>query len=93
MSVKIVYEPVDTSIVDSDTLESPQKNIFLCHFEGCRKKLKLTDMACRCKNIFCSIHRLPEQHECTYDFKQFNKECFIKQSGLGDGKVMKLEKI
>ena len=50
-------------------------------------------MECRCKHIFCSIHRLPEQHKCSYDFKKFDKECFAKQVGLGGGEVPKMEKI
>ncbi len=64
-----------------------------CNFEGCRKKLKITDMGCRCNHLFCTLHRLPEQHKCEYDFRQFNKECFIKQKGLGGGKADKIEKI
>jgi predicted nucleic acid binding AN1-type Zn finger protein len=35
----------------------------------CRKKLTLTDLACRCKTRFCSAHRAPEEHACTHDFK------------------------
>lgn len=36
---------------------------------ACRKKLTLTDLACRCKTRFCSAHRAPEEHACTHDFK------------------------
>ena len=36
---------------------------------ACRKKLTLTDLACRCKARFCSAHRAPEEHACTHDFK------------------------
>jgi predicted nucleic acid binding AN1-type Zn finger protein len=36
---------------------------------ACRKKLSLTDLACRCKARFCSAHRAPEEHACTHDFK------------------------
>lgn len=73
--------------------KSCKKKSKRCYFPGCRKKLKLTDMECRCKHIFCSIHRLPEQHKCSYDFKKFDKECFAKQVGLGGGEVPKMEKI
>ena len=41
-----------------------------CDFDGCRKKLKLTDMKCVCCKTFCLEHRLPESHNCTYDFKK-----------------------
>lgn len=36
---------------------------------ACRKKLTLTDLACRCKARFCAAHRAPEEHACTHDFK------------------------
>ncbi len=41
-----------------------------CHFDDCRKKLQLTDLACRCQKIFCSLHRLPETHKCTFNHKE-----------------------
>ena len=41
-----------------------------CQHEGCKIKLKLTDLNCRCEKRFCSIHRLPESHNCDYDFKK-----------------------
>ncbi len=41
-----------------------------CCFDGCNKKLKLTDMACVCTKKYCIKHRLPESHNCLYDFKE-----------------------
>ena len=41
-----------------------------CAFDGCNKKLKLTDMKCVCCKTFCLEHRLPESHNCAYDFKE-----------------------
>lgn len=35
----------------------------------CNKKLGLTPFKCKCERDFCSIHRAPEDHSCTYDFK------------------------
>ena len=64
-----------------------------CHFHGCRKKLKLTDLECRCQNRFCSVHRLPEAHECSHSFKNFDRDAFAKQVGLGGGEVSKLTRI
>jgi len=40
-----------------------------CSYEDCRKKLKLTDMNCKCEHRFCSKHRLPETHKCSWDPK------------------------
>lgn len=38
-----------------------------CPFQNCNKKLQLVDMKCKCDHIFCSAHRLPESHQCTFD--------------------------
>jgi predicted nucleic acid binding AN1-type Zn finger protein len=35
----------------------------------CQKKLALTDLTCRCGPRYCSVHRLPEAHACTHDFR------------------------
>jgi hypothetical protein len=41
----------------------------LCEFSGCKKKLMLSDMACKCQKTFCGLHRHSEGHNCTFDFK------------------------
>ena len=41
-----------------------------CSFEGCKKKLSmLNQYKCRCGLMFCSKHKLPESHDCSYDYK------------------------
>ena len=35
----------------------------------CKKKTGLTAMKCRCGMVFCPKHRLPEKHNCSYDFR------------------------
>ena len=39
--------------------------------EQCKCKLNIieTTFVCKCTKIFCMTHRLPEYHECTYDYK------------------------
>ena len=64
-----------------------------CCFKTCNKKLCLTDMPCRCKQTYCSIHRLPEMHTCSYNFKNEIDSEFMKRVGLGGGKICKLEVI
>ena len=44
----------------------------------CRKKLTLMDMECRCGKKFCALHRLPEEHNCTFDYKTEGKK-LLKQ--------------
>lgn len=50
------------------------KNTNCCAFENCNRKLKLTDFACKCEKKFCKIHRLPEDHDCVYDYKENNNK-------------------
>lgn len=54
--------------VESDMAAAMSKT--RCCFAGCKKKLKLADTPCRCNLRFCRAHRLPENHNCTYNFKQ-----------------------
>jgi predicted nucleic acid binding AN1-type Zn finger protein len=35
----------------------------------CKKKTGLTANKCRCDKTFCPKHRLPENHNCSYDFR------------------------
>ena len=41
-----------------------------CGGPECRKKLNITNsFSCRCERSFCPLHRHPESHGCTHDFK------------------------
>ncbi|GMI96208.1 stress-associated protein 7 [Hibiscus trionum] len=40
----------------------------------CRKKVGLTGFKCRCGSTFCSTHRYPEKHECSFDFKASGRD-------------------
>lgn len=56
-----------------------------CGCEGCKKKLALTDFSCKCGVRFCSTHRLPEEHKCSFDFRSNGqaqlKEALVKVDG------------
>jgi hypothetical protein len=45
-----------------------------CCFDGCKKKLALTDFPCKCGKIHCTSHRPAELHNCSFDFKANHKE-------------------
>lgn len=56
----------------------PRKN---CEHPNCLRKLsKVEELSgkCRCKLMFCSHHRLPETHQCTFKFT-INKQTFIEE--------------
>ncbi|XP_060924211.1 AN1-type zinc finger protein 3-like isoform X3 [Limanda limanda] len=47
---------------------SKQRSRKRCH--RCQTKLELVQQelgSCRCGNVFCMLHRLPEQHDCLFD--------------------------
>jgi hypothetical protein len=52
----------------------------------CAKKLKLTDMACKCQHRFCALHRMPETHACTFDFHGAAKTLLQSQNPVVVGK-------
>jgi predicted nucleic acid binding AN1-type Zn finger protein len=45
----------------------------------CNKKLRNNPFECRCGNLFCALHRLPESHKCTFDFKKQGIKQLSKQ--------------
>ena len=47
----------------------PRRQRERCPVDGCARFLAPSDMPCRCKRRFCMLHRHPESHACTYDFK------------------------
>ena len=64
-----------------------------CSFDGCNKKLKLTDFPCKCKKIFCVKHRMQESHNCVELKKNMDKKDFIERCGLGGGVASELTRI
>jgi predicted nucleic acid binding AN1-type Zn finger protein len=46
---------------------------------NCKKSLKLINYTCKCNYTFCQKCRLPESHNCTYDFKLKGKE-YLKEN-------------
>ena len=42
----------------------------------CRAKLSLIEcqIMCKCQNLYCYKHRLPEQHNCNFEFKPTDEE-------------------
>ncbi|KAF8396423.1 hypothetical protein HHK36_018042 [Tetracentron sinense] len=57
----------------------------------CRKRVGLTGFRCRCGTTFCATHRYPEQHGCTFNFKEVGREAIAKANPVI--KAEKLEKI
>ncbi|KAI3977254.1 hypothetical protein MKX01_035984 [Papaver californicum] len=49
---------------------------------NCNKKVGLLGFSCRCGNFYCSMHRLPEIHGCTHDYKRLGREMLAKENPL-----------
>ena len=58
------------------TVEKPKKRKCVI----CKKKLGLLDFGCRCGNLYCSIHRLPEQHNCSFNYEKMGKDILDKKN-------------
>jgi len=58
----------------------------------CDKKLGVTAIMCRCELHFCSVHRYPECHDCTFDFRQAERAVLAEQV-TGGGQFERVTKI
>ncbi|XP_042485557.1 zinc finger A20 and AN1 domain-containing stress-associated protein 9-like [Macadamia integrifolia] len=45
---------------------------------SCSKKVGLLGFNCKCGSTFCSKHRYPEMHNCTFDYKAVGQEAIAK---------------
>jgi len=61
-------EKMEVEVNTSMPQVKEQKNKKLC--ATCNKKLKITDVECRCGLRLCSDHRYTDRHECTFDYKE-----------------------
>lgn len=50
--------------------------------KSCNKKVGLTGFMCKCGRTFCGIHRYPEKHECTFNFKAIGRDAIAKANPL-----------
>lgn len=39
-----------------------------CELDGCKKKLGLLPIQCKCKGYYCATHRGDSAHACSYDY-------------------------
>ncbi|EYU20724.1 hypothetical protein ABFS82_11G006700 [Erythranthe guttata] len=58
---------------------------------SCSKRVGLTGFSCRCGNIFCSVHRYSDKHECPFDYRAAAQDAIAKANPLV--KADKLDKI
>jgi hypothetical protein len=72
----------ESSISEKNTETQHVENLPPC-CTMCKKKLGLANQfKCRCENIYCAKHMHSFNHECTFDYKKFNKERLMKENPL-----------
>ena len=67
-NIKIQMTP-NTQMTTNTQIKKNNK----CEAQNCTKKLKLTDLVCRCDKLFCSEHRMPEVHKCSFSYKEYGR--------------------
>lgn len=61
-------------------MDNPTTNTKTSRCSQCKKRLGLMTFTCGCCNeMFCVIHRMPEEHTCASNFKQKAQEEFKTQ--------------
>ena len=45
-----------------------------CQMEGCKKKLTLASVSCKCKKFYCHGHRSDVAHSCPFDYKEEHRQ-------------------
>uniref|UniRef100_UPI00398E499F AN1-type zinc finger protein 6-like n=2 Tax=Pristiophorus japonicus TaxID=55135 RepID=UPI00398E499F len=74
-----------------DPEKSPEKNKKRNRCFLCKKKVGLTGFECRCGNLYCSVHRYSDMHDCHFDYKADAAEKIRKENPMVVGE--KLQKI
>lgn len=57
-----------------------------CYF--CKKKTGIYGYQCKCGYTYCKMHRIPEDHECTFDFAAVGRQQLEKNNPLLVGKKL-----
>ncbi len=70
-------------VKESKVIQTNKKRCFKCN-----KKIGILGFECRCMYIFCEVHRHPDSHCCTFDYKRHHRNKLKK-----DNQVVAHEKI
>ena len=75
----------------TDTLTKEVKQTNHDHCWKCEKKVGMSSYRCKCGYSFCKKHRMPESHECDFDFAAEGKQQLAKNNpNLHHEKVEKI---
>ncbi|MQL83334.1 hypothetical protein Taro_015837 [Colocasia esculenta] len=51
-----------------------------CSF--CNKRVGLMGFKCRCGDVFCSVHRYSDKHDCAFDYRGAGQEAIAKANPI-----------
>ena len=75
-SVEELSKNKDSNLEVQNTIKARKKKKKKCGVKGCKKKITLLSFTCHCQQVFCTEHRMPENHKCTFDWVKYGK-CII----------------
>ncbi|KAI6691989.1 hypothetical protein NL676_019699 [Syzygium grande] len=83
-------EAVPNRVEEVAALENQQtRPVNRCGF--CRKRVGLTGFKCKCGEMFCSVHRYSDKHDCMFNYKSAGRDAIAKANPVV--KADKIEKI
>ena len=59
---------------------SDKKKKNRCAMKGCKKKLTLMAYTCQCDKKYCALHRMPEDHNCSFDYVEHGRKLIAKKN-------------
>ncbi|KAF5809869.1 putative transcription regulator A20-like family [Helianthus annuus] len=75
----------------SSSTQVPEVKVGPNRCSTCRKRVGLTGFNCKCGNLFCSVHRYSDKHECPFDYRSAGRDAIAKANPVV--KAEKLDKI
>ena len=58
--------------------------------DSCSRKVRLMGFECKCNLIFCSEHRDPSMHNCSFDYKTHGRSIIAKNNAKVTGSKLRL---
>ena len=68
----------DTRALDAGEAPPAKREVNRC--SGCRRRVGLTGLRCRCGELFCADHRYSDRHDCSYDYKTAGREAIAREN-------------
>ncbi|KQJ93852.1 zinc finger A20 and AN1 domain-containing stress-associated protein 8 [Brachypodium distachyon] len=88
---KLVVQSTDVAGTSEAVAVRPKRKEGPNRCSTCRKRVGLTGFNCRCGNMYCSMHRYSDKHDCQFDYRTAARDAIAKANPVV--KAEKLDKI